>query len=121
MDIVEIGASFDVISPILKIIGDISHGGGHQFAVPDTCGKSGKSITDYLHSRSVETWGHMVVNGSILFTVKKKQAQWAQYLLDQAGIPVEGGDVQAEPNDNGKEQSRQESEHEGLFENIWPW
>src|SRR5512137_2666980 len=105
MDIVAIGAGFDVISPILKIIGDISHGGGHQFVVPDTCGKSGKEVTDLLHSRSLDTWGHMVINGSFLFTVKKKQARWAQYVLESAGIPVEGGAVQADP--NGKEQSRE--------------
>ena len=86
--LIEIGSTFDWLSPIGALIGDVVNGPSHTFLIPVDCGYSGREIAKLLSRRGVENWGHMVVKGTVMISVPKRQARWAQHLLDEAGIPT---------------------------------
>ena len=86
----EIGASFDWISPLASILGDILNGPSHTFLIPyDSSPLSGREVQLMLGKRGVKTWGLMVVSGTLMVSVRLNQARWAQHLLEQAGVPIE--------------------------------
>lgn len=88
--ILGIGASFDWISPLASVFGDMVHGPSHTFLIPcDICPLSGREVAALLKRRGVRSWGHMVVSGTLMLSVRLDQAGWAQYLLEEAGVPVE--------------------------------
>jgi hypothetical protein len=91
--VLEVGACFDWITPLITVVQDLANGPGHTFLIPNDCGWSGRDIEDLLRRRGVRSWGHMVVKHSLMLRVRQKQARWAQYLLERAGIPLEGGMV----------------------------
>ncbi len=99
MDLIDIGASFDWIGPIWAIVQDLAHGPHYTFLIPDDCGWSGRDVAKLLRKRGIETWGHMVVNGSIMLTVKRGQIQRAQRLFRRAGIPTENAPPQRQRQD----------------------
>ena len=85
----EIGSMFDGISPTLAFFQDIFNGPSHTFLIPHDCGRSGREIETLLTGNGIRVWGQMIVNRTIMLTVRQTQARFAQYLLDRAGIPVE--------------------------------
>jgi hypothetical protein len=88
--LLEAGASFDWISPLASILGDIMNGPSHTFLIPyDSTPLSGREIAWMLGRRGVKTWGLMVVSGTLMVSVRLNQARWAQHLLEQSGVPVE--------------------------------
>jgi len=84
-------ASFDLISPVLAMIQNITNGPSHTFLIPEDCGWSGRRIEHLLRSHGVKTWGLMIINRKLRITVRLAQARWAQYLLEREGIPIEYG------------------------------
>ena len=64
--------------PRLKLAVALSHQPGNE-----------KEVSRLLKRRGVDSWGHMIVKGTIMISVRQTQARWAQHLLDQAGIPLE--------------------------------
>jgi hypothetical protein len=92
--LLEVGTCFDWISPVLAAVQGIANGPGHTFLFADDCGWSGSEVAGYLEDHGVKTWGHMVVDHTVMITVKETQARWSQYLLDRAGITLEGGAVE---------------------------
>jgi hypothetical protein len=90
--ILGIGASFDYITPLASILGDIVNGPSHTFLIPYRSSPlSGREIQWMLSKRGVRPWGLMVVSGTLMVSVKLSQARWAQHLLEQAGVPLENG------------------------------
>jgi len=89
--LLEYGSIFDWISPTLSIAQDLAYGPSHTFLIPADCGLSGREIANLLRQRGIKTWGHMIVNGTFMITVRQTQEQFARYLLKQAGLPVDGG------------------------------
>jgi hypothetical protein len=89
--ILDFASAFDWISPALAAIQDIKNGPNHTFFIPDDCGWSSKGIARLLKRNGVKTWGHMIVNHEIMITLSQQQAQWAQYLLEREGIPIQHG------------------------------
>jgi hypothetical protein len=87
--LLEIGSMFDGISPTVAFIQDILNGPSHTFLIPEACGWSGRQIERLLKGNGIRVWGLMIVNRTIMLTVRQAQARWAQYLLDRDGIPVE--------------------------------
>lgn len=86
----EVGASFDWISPLASVLGDMMNGPSHTFLIPyDSSPLSGREIALMLGKRGVKSWGHMVVSGTLMVSVGLSQARWAQHLLEQAGVPLE--------------------------------
>jgi hypothetical protein len=89
----EVGACFDWITPLVTVAQDLANGPGHTFLIPQECGWSGRDIAGLLRRRGVKSWGLMVVDHSLLVRVTLRQARWAEYILESAGIPLEGGIV----------------------------
>jgi hypothetical protein len=86
----EIGASFDWITPLGSILGDLLNGPSHTFLIPyGSSPLSGREIGWMLGKRGVKCWGLMVVSGTLMVSVRLGQARWAQHLLEQAGVPIE--------------------------------
>lgn len=89
-DILEIGSMFDWITPLHAFGTDLyyalARGGSHTFLIDTECGWSGRGIIKLLHKSKIKTWGHMIVNDTIMITVPKIQAAFAEHLLDQAGL-----------------------------------
>jgi hypothetical protein len=86
-DILQCGTIFDWISPLLSIAGDLVNGDNHTFLIPQECGWTGHEIANLLRSNGIKTWGHMIVNGTIMISVRQPQAAYSQYLLQRAGLP----------------------------------
>ena len=85
-----IGASFDWISPLASVLGDLTHGGGYTFLIPyDASPLSGREIGWLLGKRGIKCWGMMVVSGTLMLSVKKQDSARAYSILNQAGVPVE--------------------------------
>ena len=88
--LIRMGMCLDWISPTAAIAQNILNGPSYTFLIPQNCGRTGREIIRMLRSRGVKTWGHMVINNTITISVPKKQAGWAQKILDMAGVPTEG-------------------------------
>jgi hypothetical protein len=86
----EVGATFDWISPLAGFLGDILNGPSHTFLIPyDASPLSGREIAWMLGKRGVKSWGHMIVGGTFMISVRLGKARWAQHLLEQAGVPID--------------------------------
>ena len=84
-----VGSTFDWISPVLASAQDIVNGPSHTFLIPDQCGWSGYGIRDLLHRSGVQTWGLMIVSDTLMVSVPKERSSWAFTVLSRNGIPVE--------------------------------
>lgn len=88
--ILKIGASLDWISPLASVLGDAMNGPSHTFLIPyDSSPLSGRDIAWMLSKHGIKSWGHMVVSGTLMISVRLSQARWAQHLLEQDGVPLE--------------------------------
>jgi len=108
-ELLSLGSMFDWISPVLSFGQDIVNGPSHTFMIPQDCGWTGGEIAGLLRERGIKTWGHMIVNGRIMITVRESQYEFAQYLLDKAGL-VTG----AEPESGGGSGVTTKTESKGL-------
>lgn len=86
-----LGASFDWISPVVALIRDLLHGPRHGFEIGAGSPLSGLQIEQLLRDNGIRTWGLMAVDDSVLLTVPKQQARWAQYILTRNGVPIASG------------------------------
>ena len=85
---------FDWISPLIAEIQDIANGPSHTFLIDENITWSGREIARMLERHGVKSWGHMIVDGYIMITVRQPQAGWAAYLLEREGLPVHYGMVE---------------------------
>ena len=83
-----IGASFDWISPLASVLGDLAHGGGYTFTFP-ACHMTPVEVEKLLRSRGITTWGLMHTAGTTMLSVRKQDAARAYSILEQAGVPIE--------------------------------
>ena len=111
-DLLEIGSAFDWISPVGSLIGDTLNGPSHTFLIPYDCGYSGREIARILKRRGVNSWGAMVVKGTLMLSVRQTQARWAQHVLDRAGILVENAV-------GGEKQEPEREPERGWFPWVW--
>lgn len=86
--LLELGCCFDWISPVLAWIQDLRNGPSHTCLVPEDCSWSGREIQQLLQRHGIKVWGAMIVNRTIMLTVRAKQARYAQYLFDRHGVPT---------------------------------
>ena len=84
-------SAMDWLTPTVSGLRDLANGSSFTFLVPDDCGWSPRDIRRLLRDYGVRAWGLMVVNRTILLTVRRAQARWAEYLLCRAGVPIEFG------------------------------
>ena len=88
-EVLNVGSTFDWISPVLASAQDIVNGPSHTFLIPDQCGWSGYGIRDLLQWSGVQTWGLMIVSDTLMVSVPKESSSWAFSVLSRNGIPVE--------------------------------
>jgi len=74
-ELLELGTIFDWISPTLSIAQDLANGPSHTFLIPQDCGWTGMEIAHLLRRRGIKTWGHMIVNGTFMITVRQPQGR----------------------------------------------
>jgi hypothetical protein len=82
------GASFDYVSPLVKVLGDLAHGGGYAFSILP-CHMAYRDIELLLRRHGVGTWGALVVGDRYTVTVRKSDAQRANSILQANDVPVE--------------------------------
>lgn len=93
MNPLEFLGCFDWISPCIAILESIANGDpfgtkSWTFYVPLDSSWSGAQIEKLLKQNGVKIWARMIHGGDLFFRVHKKQAEWAEYLLLRAGIPL---------------------------------
>jgi hypothetical protein len=59
-----------------------------HFCVPRNCGWSGIEMERLLRRHGVKIWDRDFTHDCLTFCVKRRQANWAEYLLRRRGIPV---------------------------------
>ena len=122
--LLEIGSWFDWISPALAQVQDIANGPSHTFLIPQASGWSGREISRMLREHGVKHWGMMIVNHTLMLSVRQKQARWADYLLQRSGIPLLNPISSSQPATAGARPSaeggpeRQPARRRGLFEEL---
>lgn len=60
----------------------------HRFWIARDAGWSGVDIENFLRKYGVVLWDRGFLGDEYFFCVKKRQANWAEYLLQRRGIPV---------------------------------
>jgi hypothetical protein len=70
---------------------DAVNGPSHTFFVRAERGWRANEIDRLLRGHGVHVWGEIIVAGDMMFTVRRAQARWAQYLLERAGVPIKEG------------------------------
>ena len=86
--LLEIGMSFDWITPVLAQVQNVANGPHRTFLVSGGSGWSGHRIERLLRDNGVRCWGMMIVSQKLMLTVRQEQAGWTQYLLQREGIPL---------------------------------
>jgi len=86
--LLELGSAFDWITPLLAEIQDVAYGPSHTILIPEASGWSGREIGCMLREHGVRYWGLMIVNRTLMLTVRNQQALWADHLIQSAGIPL---------------------------------
>jgi hypothetical protein len=107
--ILELGASADLIGPLLGLVQNVLNGPSHTFLVPADCGWSGREIEVLLKQHGVKPWGRLIIHRTIIFTVRIAQASWAEELLRRKGIPVLSPPVQAAARRSGSRHRQRRS------------
>ena len=82
----DLGTMFDWISPTKAMVQDLANGPNHTFMIPQNCGWTGGEIAALLQRAGVKTWGHMIINGYIMITVRESDYWLASCLLDEVGL-----------------------------------
>lgn len=60
------------------------------FRVSRDCDWSGADIERFLGKYGIVIWGRRITSDQLIFSVKERQANWAEYLLMRRGIPLAG-------------------------------
>jgi len=96
--IIKIGTVFDWITPVISLIQDWQNGPSIGLNVPVEGGYSAYAIKDILAAGGIKIWGLRIIDTTIIFRTKNIQAAFAQYLLERAGVPYQGGISEADKN-----------------------
>lgn len=80
---------FDLINAMDGWIGSAFNGPMHRFSFSNQTGHSGVSVEKLLRKYGIRLWGRRLEGeGELSFLVKVKQAEWAEYVLCSAGVPL---------------------------------
>ena len=85
-----IASTFDWISPVAGVVGDLMNGPSHTFLIPWAgCSLSGREIGQALNKGGVRYWGMMIVSDTLMVSVRLGQARHAQQILERVGVTIE--------------------------------
>jgi hypothetical protein len=73
---------------VSEALATLSSGNTWHFSVPRDCGWSGVEMERLLKRHGVQIWDRGFTRDTLTFRVKRRQANWAEYLLRRRGIPV---------------------------------
>lgn len=84
----DIGAAFDWITPFAAFIQDVLYFPAQTVTLPldgsmGGAGWTGPQITRLLRSQGIRVWGEMIVDGQIAFTVRRREVQHVNAILEQ--------------------------------------
>ena len=88
MDMFELLANLEWISPLIALVETAIYGHGWTFYLDLDSGWTGARCEKLLRSKGVKVYGRCIANGDVFFQVPTKQAEWAEYLLLRAGAPL---------------------------------
>lgn len=83
-------ARWGVVGPVIEFFRALAGFNAWPFFVPDDSRWEPEAIDDLLAGYGIPTWGWAQQSGEYHFQVKLRQATWAQYLLQQQGVPLNG-------------------------------
>lgn len=89
--LVETGSVFDWITPLFTLIQDFRNRPSVGYNVPVDGGWSAYAISDLVRAHGIKVWGLTIFQGTIMFRLRAAQAEYAQYLFAQNGVPYSGG------------------------------
>lgn len=89
--IVRVSAQWDWITPLITVVQNWRYRPTTGFSLPFGHSYSAWEIKRFLKSKGIRVWGVMVIGDSISIRVRKAQALYTQYWLEQLGIPYQGG------------------------------
>lgn len=88
--ILNIGSTFDWITPLSAFLRDFFSGPVSDFGIPIDSSWGGHEIKHLLRDYGIQAWGFMYdFDGEVLmFTVQKRHADLTYSLLDNLGVPI---------------------------------
>lgn len=89
--ILAFGSLFDWITPLWALIQDFRHGPVTGFVIPMSAGWTPPMLRSLLQTRGIKVVSPTLFGGSVMFSVPRAQAEYAQYLLERERIPFRGG------------------------------
>ena len=89
--LVETGSVFDWITPLFTLIQDFRNRPSVGYNMPVDGGWSAYAISDLLRAHGIKVWGLTIFQGTIMLRSRAVQAEYAQYLFAQNGVPYSGG------------------------------
>ena len=79
----------DLINPLDGLFARMTKGPMHRIVIAGDTQKNGIDIEMILRRYGVRIWGREPSpRGDLALLVKSKQAGWAEYLLNRAGVPI---------------------------------
>jgi hypothetical protein len=84
--LLEMGSAPDFITPLWAMIQDILHAPAHHIYIDRPSGISAAQVERALKSKGVRVWGVMIVDKSVVMSVRKPQARYAVYWLHRWGL-----------------------------------
>jgi hypothetical protein len=88
---ISVGAAFDWITPLVTIVRNYRNRPSVGYNVPVDGGWSAYAVSGLLKEYGIKHWGLCIFQDTIMFRLRLGQAEFAQYLFDQNGIPYSGG------------------------------
>ena len=93
MNVLELLACFDWITPLLTVARSAARGDplnvrSWAFFVPLESAWTGAELKALLRRHGIRMWGLMACRGEIFFLVSRDQAEWAEYVLLRHGVPL---------------------------------
>jgi hypothetical protein len=93
MDIVEGLATldlFDQADALLRTLWHVADGGSHQFSIWRGGEWCGLEVERLLWRYRIGVWGRGFTAEAVTFFVKRRQANWAEYVMCRAGVALMG-------------------------------
>lgn len=87
-DLAELLDTLNAVDRLDELWGTARYGPLHRFLIPRDSGWSGYLVESFLRRYGIPIWGRGFAQDSLYFSVKRRQANWAEYLLKRRGIPV---------------------------------
>ena len=88
--------TFNFIDRIQGALAAMYYGGGvHTFKIEHEEKRVAQNFEDMLRKRGVAVFGRRVTSKYLIFSVKARQARWAEHILIRAGAPIVSRQVDA--------------------------